>query len=50
DPLQAVKYQILVMFMLAAATAMSSMLMALLVYRRLFNDRHQLRSTHIFHL
>lgn len=43
DPMIAVKYQIMVMFMIAAGTAMASMGIALLVYRRLFNDRHQLR-------
>jgi putative ABC transport system permease protein len=38
-----VKYQIMVMFMIAAGTALASMGIALLVYRRLFNRRHQLR-------
>lgn len=42
DPLAAVKYQIVVMFMLAAASAAGSMLVALLAFRRLFNGRHQL--------
>ena len=42
DPLVAVKYQIVVMFMLAAATALGCILSALLAYRRLFNTRHQL--------
>ena len=44
DPLVAVAYQIVVMFMLAAATALGCMVTALLVYRRLFNVRHQLRA------
>lgn len=44
DPLQAVKYQIVVMFMLAAATALGCMLIALLAYRRLFNMRQQLEA------
>jgi putative ABC transport system permease protein len=44
DPLKAVEYQIVVMFMIAAATAMGSILVALLVYHRLFNARHQLLS------
>jgi len=44
DPLGAVKYQVVVMFMIAAATSVSSIMMALLVYRRLFSGRHQLRS------
>ncbi len=43
DPLQAVRYQILVMFMLAAATSVGCIIMSLLVYRRVFNTRHQLR-------
>ena len=42
DPLDAVKYQIVVMFMLCAATALGCIMMAFWVYRRLFNDRHQL--------
>jgi putative ABC transport system permease protein len=49
DPLQAVKYQIVVMFMIAASTSLGCMTMALLVYRRLFNERHQLRSEWIKH-
>lgn len=44
SPLTAVKYQIVVMFMLAGATTLGCMLIALLIYRRLFNDEHQLRS------
>ena len=43
DPLNAVKYQIIVMFMLATATALSSMLMAGFVFRKLFNSKHQLQ-------
>ncbi|RMF83129.1 MAG: iron export ABC transporter permease subunit FetB [Planctomycetota bacterium] len=42
DPLVAVKYQIVVMFMIAASTSLGCMLMALAVYRRMFNARHQL--------
>jgi len=42
DPLDAVRYQIVVMFMLAAATSLGCILLALLVYRRCFNARHQL--------
>jgi putative ABC transport system permease protein len=47
DPVQAVRYQIVVMFMLAAATSLASISIALLTYRRLFNDRHQLCSDRI---
>ncbi len=42
DPLESVKYQIVVMFMLAAATSTSCILICWLVYKRLFNSRHQL--------
>ncbi|MCK4414573.1 MAG: iron export ABC transporter permease subunit FetB [Candidatus Eisenbacteria sp.] len=42
DPVVAVRYQIMIMFMLAAGTALGSIGMAMLVYRRLFNQRHQL--------
>lgn len=42
DPLDAVKYQIVVMFMIAAGTSLGCIFMAMLVYRRMFNARHQL--------
>ncbi len=44
DPAEAAKYQIVVMFMIAASTSLCCMLMALLIYKRMFNSRHQLRS------
>ncbi|MEM9196121.1 MAG: iron export ABC transporter permease subunit FetB [Myxococcota bacterium] len=44
DPLTAVKYQIVVMFMLAAGTALSCMLMSFLVYQALFDAQHRLRA------
>jgi putative ABC transport system permease protein len=44
DPLEAVKYQVVIMFMIAGATSMGCIGMALLVYRRLFNEKHQLRA------
>lgn len=47
DPLRAVRYQIVIMFMLAGATAFGCMLLALVTYRRLFNARHQLRAERI---
>jgi putative ABC transport system permease protein len=47
DPFGAVKYQIMVMFMIAAATSMGCILMALLVYRRVFSHHHQLRRERI---
>ena len=42
DPAVAVKYQIMIMFMIAAGASLGSMGMVLLSYRRLFNHRHQL--------
>jgi len=42
DPLSAVKYQIVVMFMIAASTSLGCMGVVLLAYRRLFTARHQL--------
>ena len=47
DPMQAVEYQIVVMFMLAAAVALGSIGIALVVYRAMFNERHQLVSGRI---
>jgi putative ABC transport system permease protein len=44
DPLEAVKYQVVIMFMIAGGTSLGCMGMAILVYRRLFNERHQLRA------
>ncbi|GIW79174.1 MAG: iron export ABC transporter permease subunit FetB [Gemmatales bacterium] len=40
-PLDAVKYQIVIMFFIASATALGTVGVVLLSYRRLFNDRHQ---------
>lgn len=47
EPLDAVRYQIVVMFMIAAATALGCIGIALFTYARLFNDRHQLRAEQI---
>jgi len=47
DPAQAAKYQIVVMFMIAAATSLCCIMMVMLIYRRLFNSRHQLRAESI---
>ena len=47
DPVVAVRYQIMVMFMITAATAIGCILMVLLIYRRMFNIRHQLESDRI---
>lgn len=43
DPSGAARYQIVVMFMLAASTTISAVLLGGLLYRRLFNDAWQLR-------
>lgn len=43
SPLEAVKYQIVIMFMIAGATSLGCMGATLVAFRRLFNDRHQLR-------
>ena len=42
DPVRAVKYQVMVMFMISAATSLGCIIIALLAYRRLFNAKHQL--------
>ena len=41
DPLHAVKYQIVIMFLIAAGTALGTVSVVLLSFRRLFNVRHQ---------
>jgi len=43
DPAQAARYQIMVMFLLAASTALGTMGVVLLSFRRLFNGHHQFR-------
>ncbi len=40
-PEQAVKYQVVIMFLIASATALGTVSVVLLGYRRLFNKRHQ---------
>lgn len=47
DPVEAAKYQLVVMFMVAGATAMGCLLIAVLVYRRLFDEAHRLRAERI---
>ncbi len=47
DPLQAVQYQIIVMFMIAAATSLGCIGTAYLGYRRLFDECHRLRRERI---
>ena len=41
EPMSAVRYQIVVMFLIAAGSAMGTTLVVLLSFRRLFNTRHQ---------
>jgi putative ABC transport system permease protein len=42
DPLQAVRYQIVVMLMITASTALTAFLAVLLARRRCFNKAHRL--------
>ena len=44
EPAEAVKYQIVIMFLIAAGTALGTVAVVLLAYRRLFSSRHQLLS------
>ena len=41
DPVQAVKYQVVIMFLIASGTALGTVGVVLLSYRRLFSTRHQ---------
>ena len=41
SPVNAVRYQIVIMFLIAAATAMATVGVVLLSYRRLFSADHQ---------
>jgi len=41
-PAAAVRYQVVIMFMIAAATALGALGVVLLAFRKLFNSRHQL--------
>ncbi len=41
SPLEAVKYQVVIMFLIAAATMLGTLGVSLLGYRRLFSHRHQ---------
>lgn len=41
DPSTAVKYQLMILFLIAAATALGTLLSVLLTWRRAFNTRHQ---------
>jgi putative ABC transport system permease protein len=41
DPMKAVEYQIVIMFLIAAGSSLGTFSVVLLGYRRLFNRRHQ---------
>ena len=41
SPLQAVRYQIVVMFLIAASSALGTVLAVVLAYRRLFSTDHR---------
>jgi putative ABC transport system permease protein len=43
DPLDAVKYQLVILFLIAAGTALGTVGVVLLSFHRLFNARHQFR-------
>ncbi|MDQ7779911.1 MAG: ABC transporter permease, partial [Planctomycetota bacterium] len=46
DPIQAVMYQLMVIYMIAATTTISSIAAAVLTRRALFTHRHQLVPAH----
>ncbi len=41
SPIEAVKYQIVILFLVAAGSALGTLSIALLTYRKMFNRRHQ---------
>jgi len=47
DPAEAVRYQVVINFMIAAATALGALGVVLLAFRRLFNERHQLQARNL---
>lgn len=47
EPIQAVKYQIIIMFLIASATALGTVGVVLLSFQRLFNHDHQFLSSRI---
>jgi putative ABC transport system permease protein len=48
SPMDAVKYQILIMFLIAAGTGFGVMTAMWLLTRRLFDDRHRLRLDQLY--
>jgi putative ABC transport system permease protein len=47
QPIEAVKYQIVIMFLIASATALGTVGVVLLGFRRLFNSDHQFLYSHL---
>lgn len=47
SPLKAVRYQIVIVFVLAASSALGSFIVALLAFRRVFDQRDRLRSERV---
>lgn len=47
DPVKAIKYQIMVTFMLLSTASLSTIIACYLTYRKFYNDRHQLVLTHL---
>lgn len=43
-PVDAVRYQIVIMFMIASCTALATLGVVLLAFRKIFSDRHELRA------
>ena len=43
EPVEAVKYQVVIMFLIAAGTGIGIVLAALLTYRSMFSSKHQFR-------
>ena len=47
DPVKALKYQIMVTFMLLSTASLSTIIAGYLTYRKFFNPRHQLVVTQL---
>ena len=47
DPVKAIKYQIMVTFMLLSTASLSTIIACYLTYRKFYNSRHQLVVTHL---
>lgn len=47
SPIDAVRYQIVIMFMIASCTALATLGAVLLAFRTMFSPRHELRSHHL---